>query len=227
MGSATAAPTKPLSSYYPDFARTQGVGGLAVIDCERDDGGHVLCAVDTDDPPGFGFASAALAFLQANLHGEPLSDLQAPEGVRSLVFSFEKDGRVTLALAAAPSVSPEMVFHGLEPRPTIISVPVGPAPLAANDLAQVYPAEAAKQHIGGRVMLNCMIDIQGEATSCAIVSETPQGYGFGDAALALAPKLVFKPGTRDGEPIALAVRIPISFSPLPAQPDSPSPPARK
>jgi protein TonB len=100
------------------------------------------------------------------------------------------------------------------PRPVVAATPVETAaPLepvrAAQDAAPpaeisrvtwtqhpapMYPAVAAANGVGsGTVTLSCMVQPDGSASGCAILSETPEGQGFGEAALASMERARFSP----------------------------------
>lgn len=49
-----------------------------------------------------------------------------------------------------------------------------------------YPDRAAREGVDGAVVLDCEVGRLGAMTSCEIVSETPAGRGFGQAALLLS-----------------------------------------
>jgi TonB family protein len=84
----------------------------------------------------------------------------------------------------------------------------------ANDMAHFYPQIAAVIGIGGRAVLHCTVAVDGSLGSCAVVSETPGGMGFGEAALAMAGKFQMRPATIDGRPVGNGqINIPIRFAP--------------
>ncbi len=81
-----------------------------------------------------------------------------------------------------------------------------------NNMAAVYPRAARKSRIDGRVTVLCGVLATGLLTRCSAVEETPQGWGFGDAALRLTSKFRMKPVTPDGQPVAGgSITIPIVF----------------
>jgi TonB family protein len=84
---------------------------------------------------------------------------------------------------------------------------------SADDIGRVYPSEAQQQHIAGHVQLTCTVDADGYLTDCVVDSETPDGAGFGNAALELTAYLRFVPAKEFGVPILSKVSIPISFTP--------------
>ena len=79
---------------------------------------------------------------------------------------------------------------------------------AAADLAAAYPAKAKAEGIGGGVQLTCTANRKGDMTDCAVLGETPRGYGFGPAARKLAEKL-----RASGVVNGTEVQVPITFMP--------------
>jgi protein TonB len=66
----------------------------------------------------------------------------------------------------------------------------------------------------GEVTIACTASRRGDLTRCKVVKEAPLGFGFGQAALSLAPAFRFRPSTRDGLSLEGAkVTLPIKFSP--------------
>lgn len=60
-------------------------------------------------------------------------------------------------------------------------------PTQGEILALVPPgARSARQ--AGRAAVNCEIQLDTRLDRCRLVSETPAGFGFGDAALVIAPR---------------------------------------
>lgn len=84
-----------------------------------------------------------------------------------------------------------------------------------------YPVEAARQYIGGKVMLLATVAADGTLRDVQIESAEPQGV-FEEVSLAAARKWVYRPAMQDGRPVEGRVRIPITFSAAPAN-DQPSP----
>jgi TonB family protein len=78
--------------------------------------------------------------------------------------------------------------------------------------AKAYPSAAAKAGLAGDVKLRCAADGAGLLRNCAVISETPIGQGFGDAALALASGMALKPRAIDGRPVAgRSLIVPVRF----------------
>ena len=84
-------------------------------------------------------------------------------------------------------------------HPYIVSGP------SSDDLKKWYPAEASSQRIDGLVQITVTLDEAGRATDTLVISESPQGFGFGAAASELAH--VFKYANTTGHPASVTYRI--------------------
>jgi len=80
-------------------------------------------------------------------------------------------------------------------------------------IAETYPKIAIALSLEGRAIVSCAIDLQGLPQNCAVVSVSPLGMGFENAALEVANTSRFRPRTLDGRAIEGGrVRIPIRFN---------------
>ena len=86
----------------------------------------------------------------------------------------------------------------------------------------LYPADAAKQGIDGKVVLLLQLDAQGNVSGVEVESSQPAGV-FDQAAIDAARKWTLEPAMKDGKPVAGKVRVPVTFEADPPAP--PAPPA--
>lgn len=85
-----------------------------------------------------------------------------------------------------------------------------------------YPVEAARQGIGGKVVLKISIDERGKPELVEI--DRSSGHvELDEAALAAARNWQFEPAIKDGKAVVSQVRVPVDFAPDP--PAHPAPPA--
>ena len=80
-----------------------------------------------------------------------------------------------------------------------------------EDLTQYYPEAAQREALDGRATISCAVSEAGDVERCSVISESPEGYGFGQAALKLSPLFKMRPKSQDGIPVEGSVRIPIVF----------------
>ncbi len=102
------------------------------------------------------------------------------------------------------------------PRPTRVATVSWAQRPSARRIAELYPARALREGVGGRVALDCRV-LGGGAVSCSVASESPAGLGFGRAALTAASSYRANPTMSDGSTSSGATaRIVVQFQ-APAQ----------
>ena len=80
------------------------------------------------------------------------------------------------------------------------------------DLARHFPARAAEQRISGQAEIECRVDRRGRVDDCIVLSESPEGEGFGAATVAIAQYFLMTPRQADGQPLDEGlVAIPIRW----------------
>ena len=84
-----------------------------------------------------------------------------------------------------------------------------PKPL--HTVKPVYPFEMKRAGISGVVTLNCLIDRNGRVQEARVDESNTPGVAFSMAALEAVRQWTFTPATRNGEPIAVRVSLPVTF----------------
>lgn len=75
-----------------------------------------------------------------------------------------------------------------------------------------YPAVALRDDLSGEATIACSADAEGHPTDCRVESESPAGYGFGEAARTVVMRGRIDPSSLSGENGVFRVRIPFSVT---------------
>ena len=118
---------------------------------------------------------------------------------------------VTIAPIAQPIPQPQTQVAGLAPPIDFVPTVINPQWVRQpRDLARHYPDRALRREVEGRVVLDCGVSIRG-ALDCAVVSETPANWGFGEAALRISRDYQMVPAMRGGVPVEARHRMVVPF----------------
>jgi protein TonB len=122
----------------------------------------------------------------------------------------------------ALDLPPAFTDASAEPTQTTSLPPIQTGPVTIErphwlqrprDLARYYPRRAVARETEGEAVLDCIVATSGRL-ACRVMSETPRGWGFGDAALAIAADHRMAPATRNGAPVEgrYTMRVPFELN---------------
>ncbi|WP_372785183.1 hypothetical protein [Phenylobacterium sp.] len=195
---AEAPSAADVAAAYPAKAKAAAVGGQVNLSCQIEHRRPTLCAAIGEKPQGYGFGFAARQLATRLV--TPDGSLNGKE-VR-IPFTFDPG-----VLSGATTVA----------RPIWVELP------APSDFQAEFP-QAANGVNDVRVVLACVLGAGGVPSNCTVEHEEPAGQGYGDGALAVAPKFRAAPWSHDGEPtVGAHVRLPIRFQLTPAKPRAAKP----
>lgn len=136
------------------------------------------------------------------------------EGFFAFDFAAQPQSRPPRQPRAAPRASPSPLpapDPPGSPSPQLIDV-ANPIWLSLpRHPERSYPREAFAAGVEGVVDLDCVVETDGRL-GCTIASETPPGWGFGGAALALSREHVMAPLVHQGAPARGRYRMRIPFT---------------
>jgi TonB family protein len=105
-------------------------------------------------------------------------------------------------------------------EPAQISQPDWVKRPSPEDIWAYYPKAAYESKIQGSAMLRCRVSEEGGLSACRVISEGPEGEGFGRAALGMSGLFEMRPMTVNGHALSGGVvRIPVRFV-IPKEPDT-------
>lgn len=110
-----------------------------------------------------------------------------------------------------------MLLAALVPAGDAAGAPQSPEPEwvqkpRGEDYARFFPPSARELGVSGRVVLQCTPQRDGSLKDCAVVEETPKGWGFGGAGLRMAAKFRMTPRsaaaqTAVGQPVSIPIQM--------------------
>jgi outer membrane biosynthesis protein TonB len=112
---------------------------------------------------------------------------------------------------AASATTPSAATPREEPRGSPAGSVVWTQRPSARRIAELYPARALREGVGGRVLLDCTVQTN-LALACRVSSETPAGEGFARAALSASNAYRARATLSDGtSAIGSTTRIAVNF----------------
>jgi TonB family protein len=193
---------------YPRAALAAHAGGVTTLECMVTEAGRLDgCKVLAEDSGRAEFRAATLK-LASKFEMRPVA----------------LDGRpvagnpVRLAVRWTPP-------GGLKPgTPAPLAVIAHPDWLRrpnGDDLGRYFPPNALEKGVDGHAAIECTVLFDGTLSECHVLSEAPEGAGFGRATLRTASRFKMRPQTMDGVSVSGAyVVIPVAWK---VTPDTPPP----
>jgi periplasmic protein TonB len=84
-------------------------------------------------------------------------------------------------------------------------------PRVVREVKPDYTPEAKQQGIQGVVQLSVVVKDDGTVGEVKVTKSLDDKYGLDEQAVIAMQKWVFKPGTKDGKPVAVRVDVEMSF----------------
>jgi protein TonB len=134
---------------------------------------------------------------------KPTTTQRAAEGPDVIIAPIQT------ASDAGPATEPIALVEP-DVGPVLITRPNWLRRPTAHELAAFYPPLAIRRERSGVVSLDCLVRADG-ALSCSVLSETPTGYGFGEAALRISRTYRMEPATRDGRAVEARYQLRVPF----------------
>jgi periplasmic protein TonB len=85
-------------------------------------------------------------------------------------------------------------------------------PRLLREVKPDYTTDAMRAKVQGTVLLECVVNVNGEVEQIKVVRSLDQTFGLDQQAIKAAKQWRFAPGTRMGQPVAVLVTIELSFT---------------
>jgi TonB family protein len=116
------------------------------------------------------------------------------------------DGTVVDSTDPAAGATPSPASQVFQPGPGVT------APRLLRDVKATYTEEALRRKIGGTVLVQGVVGVDGMLRDLRIVRSLDPIYGLDSEALKAASQFVFAPGLKDGQTVPVAVTVEITFT---------------
>jgi TonB family protein len=85
-------------------------------------------------------------------------------------------------------------------------------PVLVTEVRPEYTREAMDAHIEGTVLLKVVVQQDGSVGEISVERSLDSVHGLDQQAVDAAKQWKFKPGTKDGEPVAVRVHVELAFT---------------
>jgi len=86
------------------------------------------------------------------------------------------------------------------------------SPVLVREYKPNYTEEARRRKIQGVVELDAVVLADGTVGDVVVSKSLDKEYGLDDEAVKTMKKWLFKPGTKDGKPVAVRISVEMSFT---------------
>jgi protein TonB len=111
---------------------------------------------------------------------------------------------LTALMAASAAAQDSAVYDSKDAGVTL--------PQPTRQVKAQYTAEAMRQMIEGDVLLSVVVKADGTVGTVAVKESLDAVYGLDENAVKAMKEWAFKPGTRDGKPVAVRVDVKMKFT---------------
>lgn len=163
-----APPAASVVAATPPAARDANLQGRGVLSCRVNRDRHLRCRPHREMPANSGFGAAAMQLAPQFVVAESSQEFADAHRIRPFFLPIVFNG--------PPEVTPVSRFYaGLAP----LELPVIVAPQYA------IPPAALSAQISGTASVLCNLG-EGLVLACALETESPRGYGFGEVLVSVA-----------------------------------------
>ena len=113
---------------------------------------------------------------------------------------------VTLVLAFATAIAT------LSAQEVFTSKDAVTLPVPTRQIKPGYTSAAMEQHIEGNVLMSVVVLADGKVGDVTVTESLDKEYGRDTQAVEAARQWLFKPGTKDGKPVAVRVDLQMTFT---------------
>jgi len=85
-------------------------------------------------------------------------------------------------------------------------------PVVVREVKPRYTQAAMKAKIEGTVWVSCVVNRDGDVTDVKVTKSLDAEYGLDQEAVNSAAQWKFKPGQKDGKPVAVRITIELTFT---------------
>lgn len=172
------------------------------------------------------YAEALLAFSNPQPHLPGVTPLIGRRHLSQRISLIAEEevmsrGRMLVSFAIALIVSAAATSSAINAFPMTATVQAGQVhrpgngvtlPSVVREVKPTYTPEAMQKKIQGSVWLETVILETGDVGEVTITRSLDAEYGLDRQAVAAAKQWKFKPGTKDGKPVAVVVTIELTFT---------------